>query len=130
MRLGNYLRIGGTSAAAPVVAGAAALLLQARPELNPDEVKALLTGHTNPHRGAGGRARRRAAPPVGLGTADSFAVLAGSTVTNTGPSTINGDLGLHPGTAVTGFPPGTVNGTTQAADRGGAPGEGRPHHRL
>jgi Ice-binding-like len=54
--------------------------------------------------------------PVGLGTADSFAVLAGSTVTNTGPSTVNGDLGLSPGTAVTGFPPGTVNGTIHAAD--------------
>src|SRR5690348_10287006 len=53
---------------------------------------------------------------VGLGTADSFAVLAGSTVTNTGPSTINGDLGVSPGTAVTGFPPGTVNGSTHAAD--------------
>ena len=49
-------------------------------------------------------------PPVGLGTADSFAILAGSTITNTGDSVINGDLGLHPGTAVTGFPPGTVNG--------------------
>ncbi|MCA1696801.1 MAG: DUF3494 domain-containing protein, partial [Actinobacteria bacterium] len=54
--------------------------------------------------------------PVGLGTADSFAVLAGSTVTNTGPSTINGDLGVSPGTAITGFPPGTVNGTIHAAD--------------
>ena len=54
--------------------------------------------------------------PVGLGTADSFAVLAGSTVTNTGPSTINGNLGVSPGTAVTGFPPGTVNGTIHAAD--------------
>jgi hypothetical protein len=54
--------------------------------------------------------------PVGLGTADSFAVLAGSTVTNTGPSTINGDLGVSPGTAVTGFPPGTVNGTIHSAD--------------
>ena len=57
-----------------------------------------------------------AQPPVGLGTTDSFAVLANSTVTNTGPSTVNGDLGVSPGTAVTGFPPGTVNGTIHAAD--------------
>ncbi|MDO8964834.1 MAG: ice-binding family protein [Coriobacteriia bacterium] len=47
--------------------------------------------------------------PVGLGTAGSYAVLAGSTVTNTGPSVITGDVGLHPGTAVVGFPPGVVN---------------------
>lgn len=54
--------------------------------------------------------------PVGLGTATSYAVLAGSTVTNTGPSTINGDVGVTPGAAVIGFPPGTVNGTIHAAD--------------
>jgi hypothetical protein len=57
------------------------------------------------------------AASVGLRTADSFAVLAGSTVTNTGPSVISGDLGLSPGTAVIGFPPGAVTaGTVHGAD--------------
>jgi cell division septation protein DedD len=54
---------------------------------------------------------------VELGTATPFAVLAGTTVTNTGPSIISGDLGVSPGSAVTGFPPGTViNGAIHAAD--------------
>jgi hypothetical protein len=61
-----------------------------------------------------------AQPPVGLGTATSFAVLAGSAVTNTGNSVISGDLGVSPGVVpplVTGFPPGLVNnGTQHAAD--------------
>lgn len=61
----------------------------------------------------------QAATSVGLGTADSFAVLAGAGVTNTGPSVINGDLGTSPTPAVTGFggaPNGTVNGATHQAD--------------
>jgi LPXTG-motif cell wall-anchored protein len=55
--------------------------------------------------------------PVGLGTATSFAVAAGTTVTNTGASVISGDVGVSPGSAVVGFPPGIVNnGTIHAAD--------------
>jgi len=42
--------------------------------------------------------------------------LAGSTVTNTGSTTVTGDFGVSPGTAVTGFPPGTVTGTIHAGD--------------
>lgn len=54
--------------------------------------------------------------PVALGSAVNFAVLAGSTVTNTGLSKVNRDLGVSPGSAVTGFPPGVVNGTMHISD--------------
>lgn len=56
---------------------------------------------------------------VDLGKANNFAVLAGSTITNTGSTIINGgDVGLSPGTAITGFPPGVVSFpyTIHAAD--------------
>jgi len=51
-----------------------------------------------------------------LGAAASFAVVAATTVTNTGPTVVTGDIGVSPGTAVVGFPPGMVNGTIHAAD--------------
>ncbi len=64
----------------------------------------------------GGFSTAIAASAVDLGTAANFAVLAGSTVTNTGPTIINGDLGLNPGTSVTGFPPGIINGSLHQTD--------------
>jgi hypothetical protein len=53
-----------------------------------------------------------------LATAGNFGVLGASTVTNTGSSVISGDVGVSPGSAITGFPPGIVNppGVIHAAD--------------
>ncbi|MEX1142827.1 MAG: ice-binding family protein [Thermoleophilaceae bacterium] len=54
---------------------------------------------------------------VDLGTAGSFVVLGGASVTNTGPSVLNGDLGVSPGTSLTGFgSPAVVNGATHNND--------------
>ncbi|PWC04654.1 ice-binding family protein [Mycetocola zhujimingii] len=54
--------------------------------------------------------------PVALATAGDFGVLAGSAVTNTGPSVISGALGVSPSAAITGFPPGRVDGTVHSSD--------------
>jgi len=56
--------------------------------------------------------------PVDLGTASTYGVLAGSTVTNTGTSVVAGDVGLAPGTSVVGFDggPGTIVGGVQHVD--------------
>ena len=51
-----------------------------------------------------------AATFVGLGSASSFAILAGSTVTNTGVSTIIGSVGVSPGNTINGFPPAVITG--------------------
>jgi hypothetical protein len=57
------------------------------------------------------------AAPVNLATVSPFVVLGGATVTNTGPSVLNGDLGVAPGTALVGFGlPAVVNGATHASD--------------
>lgn len=57
-----------------------------------------------------------AAASVNLGAAKSFAVLAGETITNTGATTITGDVGLAPGTAVTGFTDVTLDGAQHLGD--------------
>ena len=54
--------------------------------------------------------------PVNLTCAEGFATLAGSTITSTGPTIVNGDVGLSPGSALVGFPPGIINGVVHVND--------------
>ncbi|MEA2974252.1 MAG: hypothetical protein QOG82_2710 [Actinomycetota bacterium] len=65
-----------------------------------------------------GTAQAAIVDTVPLGTSAGYVVLGASTVTNTGDSTLYGSLGVSPGTAITGFPPGLVfaPGTQHAAD--------------
>ena len=64
-----------------------------------------------------GTAANAAVGTVGLGSAASFSILAGTPViSNTGPTTIDRDVGIYPAASVTGFPPGIVLGTIHAGD--------------
>jgi len=57
-----------------------------------------------------------AVTPISLGTANGFAVLAGAGITNTGPTTITGDIGTFPTTTIVGFSSVVLTGTNHAGD--------------
>ena len=61
-----------------------------------------------------------------LGSANSYGILAGSTVTCAGaPGTINADVGVSPGSTTTGFPPCTITGSKNLANAAAASAQGR-----
>jgi hypothetical protein len=57
---------------------------------------------------------------VVLGSASTYAALSGTSVTSTGATQLTGDIGVSPGTSVTGFPPGTYTGTKNVANTASA----------
>jgi len=64
-----------------------------------------------------GTAANAANPTVGLGTAATYSILAGTpSITNTGATTIDRDVGIHPAASITGFPPGIIAGAVHAGD--------------
>ena len=67
----------------------------------------------------GGSSPAAAVDAVDLGTAETYSVLGGSAVTNTGPTVLSGDLGVSPGDSITGFtgpPDGSYLGTLHQDD--------------
>ena len=101
----TYLRLTGTSMATPVVAGAAALLLQSRPNLTPDQVKAVLVGTTQPY-GQDGGAGLPAAAAGGSGLLDALAAVNQASGTASAGPIVPGEI--LPGGTVT--PGATVPG--------------------
>jgi hypothetical protein len=66
---------------------------------------------------AGTAANAAIVPTVGLGTAATYSILAGTpSITNTGATTIDRDVGIHPAASITGFPPGIIAGAIHAGD--------------
>ena len=67
------------------------------------------------------------APP--LGTAQNFAVLGASTVTNvdSAGTVLTGNLGVWPGSAITGFPPGVVIGTIHIGQKPRSANSSKPY---
>jgi len=66
---------------------------------------------------AGSTANAAIVPTVGLGTAATYSILAGTpAITNTGATTIDRDVGIHPAASITGFPPGIIGGAIHAGD--------------
>jgi hypothetical protein len=61
-----------------------------------------------------------AAKPIDLGTAATYGALGGSSITNTGSTVINGDIGVTSGNTIAGFPPGVVTGTIHSNDAAAA----------
>lgn len=53
---------------------------------------------------------------VSLANSAGLAIVAGSSITNTGATNITGDIGLSPGSSIGGFPPGILNGTQHIND--------------
>jgi hypothetical protein len=63
-------------------------------------------------------------PGPSLGTAATYGILAGTTVTCVTGGTINADVGVSPGSTTTGFPPCTITGATHLADATAATAQG------
>jgi hypothetical protein len=104
---------------APVCATAALVILLLSGAAGIAQGASAAFGHTN----AGNATNSCPQSRVPLGAAYNFRVLAATTVTNTGKTVIGGNLGLSPGSAVTGFPPGKVTGRILVADKAAANGQ-------